>query len=182
MKVILLGEVRGKGGEGDVVDVAQGYAVNYLFPKKLAVQATAGNMKQLEQRRRNIEKREQVRLGDAEAARAQLDGKQVKVDVKVGEEGQLFGSVTSAMVADAIKAQLGIEIDRKKIEINAPIKTAGAHQVSVAFYRDIRAVVTVLAGIDQIEPEAAEDEESEDAAEAPEAAEEAQAPEAEQAE
>ena len=108
MKVVLLGEIKGKGGEGDVVDVAQGYAENYLFPKKLAVAATKGNLKQLEERRNNIEKREAVRIADANSLKETLEGKSVVVDAKVGDEGILFGSVTSAMIVDAIKDQLGV--------------------------------------------------------------------------
>ena len=92
MKVILLGELRGKGGEGDVVDVAQGYAENYLFRNKIAQPATPGNLKQLEQRRDSIAKREAERISNAEATKAVLDEKLVKVDAKIGEEGQLFGS------------------------------------------------------------------------------------------
>ena len=110
MKVILLGELRGKGGEGDVVDVAQGYAENYLFPRRLALPATPGNIKQLEERRHNIAKREEKRIADAEATKATLDGKKVVVDARIGEDGQLFGSVTSAQIVDAIKAQLGVEV------------------------------------------------------------------------
>ncbi|MFZ2220131.1 MAG: 50S ribosomal protein L9, partial [Rhodoferax sp.] len=131
MKVILLGEIKGKGGEGDIVEVAQGYAENFLFPNRLALAATPGNIKQLEERRHNIEKREAKRIADAEALKAVLDGKSVKVDAKVGEEGQLFGSVTSAMIADAIEEQLKAEIDRKRIENHVAIKTAGRHQVVV---------------------------------------------------
>ena len=129
MKVVLLGEIKGKGGEGDVVDVAQGYAENYLFPKKLAVAATKGNLKQLEERRSNIEKREAVRIADANTLKETLEGKSVVVDAKVGDEGVLFGSVTSAMIADAVKAQLGVELDRKRIELGKPIKMAGSHEV-----------------------------------------------------
>lgn len=147
MKVILLGEIKGKGGEGDVVDVAQGYAENYLFPKKLAVAATKGELKQLEQRRNNIAKREEKRLADANQLKAALDGKQVTVDVKVGDEGILFGSVTAAMVADAVQAQLGVEIDRKRVELGKPIKVAGAHAVAVSLYREISAEVVVLVGV-----------------------------------
>ena len=114
MKVILLGELRGKGGEGDVVDVAQGYAENYLFPNRMAIAATPGNIKQLEERRHNIAKREERRIADAEATKAALDGKRVLINVKVGEEGQLYGSVTTAMIAEAVEAQLGVIIDRKR--------------------------------------------------------------------
>ena len=160
MKVILLGEIKGKGGEGDVVDVAQGYAENYLFPKKLAVAATKGNLKQLEERRNNIEKREAVRIADANTLKETLEGKSVVVDAKVGDEGVLFGSVTSAMIADAVKAQLGVELDRKRIELGKPIKMAGSHEVTVSLYREIRATLTVLVGVtadEEVEEEAVEE-------------------------
>lgn len=160
MKVVLLGEIKGKGGEGDVVDVAQGYAENYLFPKKLAVAATKGNLKQLEERRSNIEKREAVRIADANTLKETLEGKSVVVDAKVGDEGVLFGSVTSAMIADAVKAQLGVELDRKRIELGKPIKMAGSHEVAVSLYREIRAALTVLVGVtadEEVEEEAVEE-------------------------
>lgn len=173
MKVVLLGEIKGKGGEGDIVDVAQGYAENYLFPKKLAVAATKGNLKQLEERRNNIEKREAVRLADATALKETLDGKQVTVDVKVGDEGVLFGSVTAAMIADAIKEQLGTEIDRKRVELGKPIKVAGAHEVTISLYRDIRTTVVVLVGVkpEELVSEDAEAEVAEEETAAEEAAE-----------
>lgn len=110
MKVILLGELRGKGGEGDIVEVAQGYAENFLFPNKIAQPATPGNIKQLEERRHNIAKREEQRIADANATKAALDGKLVTVDARIGEEGQLFGSVTTAQIADAIEAQLNVTV------------------------------------------------------------------------
>ena len=159
MKVVLLGEIKGKGGEGDIIDVAQGYAENYLFPKKLAVAATKGNLKQLEERRNNIAKREAVRIADANALKDNLEGKQVTVDAKVGDEGILFGSVTAAMVADAIKDQLGYDIDRKRVELGKPIKVAGAHEVTISLYRDIRANVVVLVGVkpEELVEEAAEE-------------------------
>ena len=119
------------------MDVAQGYAENYLFPKRIALPATRGNLKQLEERRHNIEKREAERIANAEATKAALEGKVVTVDAKIGEEGQLFGSVTSAQIADAIKDQLGIEIDRKRLTRGASIKTAGRHKVEVNLYRGV---------------------------------------------
>lgn len=167
MKVILLGELPGKGGEGDVIDVADGYANNWLFPQKLAIQATSGNLKQLEQRRKGIEKREAVRLADAEATKAQLDGQTVRVLAQVGDEGQLFGAVTSTQIAEAVKAQLNIEVDRKRIALNQPIKVAGVREVAVNLYREVTANVLVMVG----------DEESFKAADA--AAAEAEAAEAE---
>lgn len=152
MKVILLGELRGKGGEGDVVDVAQGYAENFLFPNRIAAPATPGNIKQLEERRHNIEKREDKRISTANDMKSALDGKTVVVDAKVGEEGQLFGSVTTTMIADAISSQLGVEVDRKRIELNRAIKVAGKHEIVVNFYRDINATLTLQVGR-TVEPE-----------------------------
>ena len=160
MKVILTDELRGKGGEGDIVDVAQGYAENFLFPNKMALPATPGNIKQLEERRHNIEKREAERVAAAEALKAAIDGKSVTVDAKIGEEGQLFGSVTPAQIAEAIKESLGVEIDRRRIEAGKAIKTAGQHEVVISIYRDIKATVTLLVGIDEVEAE----EEAEEAA------------------
>ena len=164
MKVILLGELRGKGGEGDIVDVAQGYAENFLFPNKIAQPATPGNIKQLEERRHNIAKREEQRIADANATKAALDGKLVTVDARIGEEGQLFGSVTTAQIADAIEAQLNVTVDRKRISRSAAIKTAGRHNVTIELYRDITATVVVLVGEDDAAP--AEEETEEVAAEA----------------
>ena len=101
MKIILLQELKGRGGEGDVVDVAQGFAVNYLLPRKMAIEATKGNLKQLEQRSKNIRVREEGRLGESNALAEALEGKVVTVFGKVGEEGRLFGSVTTVMIAEA---------------------------------------------------------------------------------
>ena len=179
MKVILLSEVKGKGGEGDVVDVAPGFANNYLFTQGLAIKATKGNLKQLEQRRKNIAKREEVRISTAEELKAKLDAITVKVDAKVGEEGVLFGSVTPQMIADAVKAQFDIEIDRKRIDLRTPIKVAGQHVVPVSLYREIKAELNIFVGAEgeaipgeepEVEPEAEAEEAVEEAVE--EAAEE----------
>lgn len=146
MKVILLGEIRGKGGEGDIVDVAQGYAENFLFPNRLALPATDGNIKQLEERRHNIAAREEKRIADAQATKEILDDKTVKVDAKVGDEGQLYGSVTGPMIADAIAEQLNVTVDRKRIDRAGSIKTAGIHEVQISLYREISAKLFVQVG------------------------------------
>ena len=178
MKVILLSELRGKGGEGDVINVADGFANNWLFPQKIAIPATPGNLKQLEQKRNNIAKREVVRIANANQFKEQLDGKSVRVLAKIGDEGQLFGSVTAVMIADAIKEQLGFEVDHKRIDLK-PIKMAGEHAVSISMYREIAATITVevndKAGFDAIDAAAAEAKAAEEAenAEAPAEAEEA---------
>lgn len=181
MKVILMKELKGKGGEGDVVEVAQGYAENYLFPKGIAIEATKGNLKQLEQRMHNIQKREATRLDTADGVRNALNEKEIVIVTKVGEEGQLFGSVTATMIAEAIQEQLDVEIDRKRIDIPKPIKTAGEHVVSISIYREIKAEVKVnvkseeMVAAEAAEAEAAEAAEAEAAeveAEVEEAAEE----------
>jgi large subunit ribosomal protein L9 len=144
MKVILLKELRGRGGEGDVIDVARGYAKNYLLTQGYAVEATPGNLKQLEQKRSNIAKREEVRLSDAEALAAKLNGSNIAVIAQVGDEGQLFGSVGAPAIAEAISAELGIEIDRRRVELGKPIKQVGTYPVSVNIYRTIKATVNVI--------------------------------------
>ena len=173
MKVILLTEVQGKGGEGDVVEVARGFFNNYLGPQKKAVLATAGNLKQLEQRRGNIAKREEKRIADAEALKASLEGKKIFVDAKVGEEGVLFGSVTTSMIADAVLAETGVEIDRKRLDVRKAIKTAGEHTVALNIYRDIHVDLQLMVGVKAVEEveeavveaEAVEAETTEEAAE-----------------
>ena len=166
MKVILLSELKGKGGEGDIVEVADGYANNYLFPQKIAVAATKGNLKQPEQRKHNIATREAARIEEAQALKAALDDLSVKVEARVGEEGVLFGSITAAMIADALKEAEDIEIDRKRIDLKNPIKTAGKHEVVVSIYRDIKSNLTVVVGNEETFTA------SESAAEAQETAEE----------
>ena len=169
MKVILLTELKGKGGEGDVVEVARGFFNNYLGPQKMAVLATKGNLKQLEQRKGNIAKREEKRIADANALKAALEGKKILVEVKVGEEGILFGSVTTQMIVDAVKAELGIEIDRKRLELKKAIKTAGEHVVSLSIYRDIKVDLNLVVG-EAVAEEAAEEVEAAEAVEATEEA------------
>jgi len=144
MKVILLDEIKGKGREGDVVDVARGYAVNFLFPRKLAVEATSGNVKQLEARRANIEQRETARRSDAEGIAARLDGKRVTIAANAGEGGRLFGSVTGPMIEDAVLDQLDVDVDRKKMDIHGHIKTLGEHPVEVRLHQDVRAEIVVV--------------------------------------
>jgi large subunit ribosomal protein L9 len=146
MQVILLKELHGRGGEGDVINVARGFANNYLLRQGIAVKATKGNLKQLEQRRANIEKREVERVGNATELAAKLNEMRVHVKAQVGEEGILFGSVTSAMIASAIKEEYGIDVDRRRVELGKPIKTVGEYKVNVNIYRSISGTVTVVVG------------------------------------
>ena len=143
MKVILLQELKGRGAEGDVIDVARGFAVNYLLPRKVAIEATSGNLKQLEARMHNVRKRDEVRMADASGLAGALDGKSVGIRAKVGDEGRLYGSITAQMVEDAIREQLGVEVDRRKIETHGHIKELGEHVVDISIYRDVKAHLTV---------------------------------------
>lgn len=175
MKVILLEELQGKGGEGDVVEVSRGFANNYLLPNRIAILATKGNLKQLEQRRKNIAKREEVRIANAEEQKAKLEAAELTIKAKVGDEGILFGSVTAQMIADAL-AEAAIEVDRRRVEIRQAIKTIGEHNIEVSLYRDIKAAIKVNV-VDEagnaVAPAAEEAAaEAEEAAEAAEAAEE----------
>ena len=143
MKVILTAEVKGKGHEGDIVEVAHGYAVNYLLPRKMAIQATSGNVKQLESRMSNIRKRNATRMNDAEAIAASIEGKSVVMNAKAGVDGKLFGSVTTLMIEEAVAAQLGADIDHKRMNLTKPIKTVGEHVVTVSVFGDVKATLTV---------------------------------------
>lgn len=143
MKVILLEELKGRGGEGDVIEVARGFANNYLLPQGRAIKATSGNLKQLEQRKNNIAKREETRLSEANELKAKLESAPLRVAAKVGDENQLFGSVTAQMVVDAVNKDLELEIDRRRIEMGSPIKTAGEHSVVYSVYRDIKATLAL---------------------------------------
>ena len=156
MEVILLKELRGRGGEGDIINVARGFANNYLLRQGYAVRATPGNLKQLEQKRKNIEKREEVRISDANALVEKLQDATVKITAQVGDEGQLFGSVTAPMIADAIAEQFGLEVDRRRVELGKPIKMVGTYEVPVGLYRDIKGNVTVIVGGDGMDEESAE--------------------------
>ncbi|MDD6785708.1 MAG: 50S ribosomal protein L9 [Eggerthellales bacterium] len=164
MKVILIKEVKGKGGEGDVIEVARGYANNYLLPQGFAVLATAGNLKQLEAKKKNIAKREEKRVAEAAALKATLESAPVFVAAQVGDEGHLFGSVTSVMIAEAAAAKFGVEIDKRDIHLKEAIKMAGEHDVTVSLYRDAKATIKVLVAAEEPVAEEAAAEEAVEAA------------------
>lgn len=143
MKVILLTDVKGRGKEGDVIEVARGYAANYLLPRKMAVMATPGNLKQLEARMSNIHKREETKRAEADGQAALIAGKKIVVEVKAGEAGKLFGSVTAGMVADALSEQLGVDVDRKKLDLHGHIKNVGEHTIDVRIYQEVTAQIVL---------------------------------------
>lgn len=141
MKVILLSDVKGRGKEGDVIEVARGFATNYLLPRKMAIQATPGNLKQLEARVHNIKKREETKRAEAEAHAAQVAGKSIVIEMKAGDGGKLYGSVTGGMVADALAEQIGVDVDRRKLDLHGHIKAVGEHIIDVRLYDEVTAQI-----------------------------------------
>jgi large subunit ribosomal protein L9 len=150
MKVILIDEVRGLGGRGDVVTVRDGYARNYLLPKQLAREATSGNLKAAEMERKKWASLTEQEKDAARRAAERLEGVTVIVHKRVGETGTLFGSVTAAEVADAL-ASRDIEIDKRRIELGQTIKSLGSHEVDVHLHREVtaRMRVQVVGAVDK---------------------------------
>ncbi|MEU5434033.1 50S ribosomal protein L9 [Streptomyces sp. NPDC020719] len=143
MKIILTHEVSGLGTAGDVVDVKDGYARNYLVPRGFAIRWTKGGEKDVAQIRRARKIHEIATIEQANEIKARLEGTKVRLAVRSGDAGRLFGSVTQADVAAAIKAAGGPDVDKRRVELGSPIKTLGAHQVSVRLHADVSAKVGV---------------------------------------
>ena len=142
MKVIFISDVELIGKQGEIKDVKEGFARNFLLPKRLAIAATPGNIKIWEQKSYVLRKKEDKVKGDAEKFASKLNGAAVKIPVKVGEEEKIFGSVTSQSISDAL-GELGYEVSRKQIDLESPIKTLGTHEVTVKLHHDVSAVITV---------------------------------------
>ena len=136
MEVILLKDVENLGIENDLVNVKSGYGRNYLIPQGMAMVATAGNKKMHAERVRQADLKEQKLLAEIESVIAQLQSATVKVGAKVGQSGKIFGSITSVQLADAIKKQIGVEINRKKIELEEDIKMVGTYTAKVKLKDD----------------------------------------------
>jgi large subunit ribosomal protein L9 len=143
MKLILTQEVTGLGAPGDVIEVRDGYGRNYLLPQGLAILATRGAEKQIATIRRARDVRGVRDLGQARDLAAQLGGLTVRLGARVGSSGRLFGSVTAADVVDAVEAAGGPKLDRRRVELTSPIKTAGTHTVSVRLHPEVAATVPV---------------------------------------
>jgi len=137
MKVILLQDIPGSGKRDDIITVSDGYARNFLFPKKLAVEATPGAAKEIERKRAAEAAREAERRAAAEAKARALKGKIVNMPVKCGESGRLYGSITSSEIAEQLKLQHGIDVDKKKIDLAAPIRAVGDVEITVKLYTGI---------------------------------------------
>ena len=139
MQVILLKDVKGQGKAGQVVKVSDGYARNMLFPRQLAMEATPANMKILEKKRAQIEAQRAIDKQVAEDIKAKIESKTVKEVSKAGENGRLFGAITSKDIADAIQKEFLVELDKKKIDLDAPIKQVGLSEVTLKLFPGVQA-------------------------------------------
>src|SRR5437899_13068997 len=144
MKVVLIQDVKGTGKAGETKDVADGYARNFLIPKKLAQPATRGAQEQVDRQRATTVQREQRELTEAKALAVRLEAVQVVLKLRSGKDGKLFGAVTNADVASALKQQNGITLDRRKIEFEQPVKAMGPATAHVELHREVTARIPLI--------------------------------------
>lgn len=143
MQIVLLQDVKSLGKKGDVVKVNDGYARNYILPKKLGLEANAANLNDLKLQKANTEKIEAAKVAEAKALSEKLKDASVTLKIKTGEGGRTFGSVTGKEIAQAVKSELGIELDKKRIVLQEPIKSVGSHIVTVKLHKEVNAELKV---------------------------------------
>ncbi len=143
MKVILLSDVKNKGKKGEIVDLAAGYA-NFLINKKQAVAASSSNMKQLEKERKEKKRKEKEALKEAKELKEIVDNKQLIFKVKVGEDGRIFGSISSKQIVEAFEKEFGVKLDKRKLILEDSIKSLGYTDVSIQLHQDVIAEFKVL--------------------------------------
>ena len=143
MKLILLGDVKALGKKGDLVDVAEGYARNFLLPRKLATEANKGALTMLTEQKKAAQKREAAQIAETEEMAKLLESKPVAVKAKAGGNGRLFGTVTNADIADAITQTFSVAVDKHKIEVKNSIKALGTYPVEIRLGKNIVAKTTV---------------------------------------
>lgn len=143
MKVILLHHVPGTGKKNQIVNVSDGYARNYLFPRKWAAEATDNAVKEVERRNEKERAEEAARVKEAEDLAHRIKGKTVQIRAKSGDKGRLYGSVTGQEVADALQAQHQVTVDKRKIELAEPIRSLGDTQATITLYTGVKATMTV---------------------------------------
>ena len=143
MKVILLQDVKSVGKKGDTVELSEGYARNFILPKKLGVEATNANLNNLKLQKAHADKVAKEQLEEAKALAVKIESLPVEVSIKSGKDGRTFGSVSSKEIAEAFKKQHGIEIEKKKISLDEPIRTVGTSIVTVKLHREVTAKLTV---------------------------------------
>lgn len=143
MRVILQEDVKALGQKGEVVEVKEGYARNYLFPKKLAVEATANNLREIERQQKIRDNKKQRELEEAQKLAKELDDLNITLQVKSGENGKLFGAVTSKDIAEGIEKAKKLKIDKRKIDLKENIKTLGTYQVGIKLHSEVTAEIKV---------------------------------------
>ena len=144
MKIILLQDVKSLGKTGDVIEVKDGYARNAILPKGLGVEATAKNINDLKLKKSNEDRISQENLAAAQALSTEIGKGEVVLTMKVGEGGRTFGSISSKEIADAVKSQLNIDVDKKKITLKDPIKSLGTHLVGVKLHPKVTGEIKVV--------------------------------------
>jgi len=143
MKVILLEDVKGQGKKGELVNVSDGHARNFLLPRKLAVEATAGNLKTLKEQEQKKKRQLEKRIADAESIQGKLETLTVTIEAKAGSGGRLFGAVTGQEIVEALRKQHGITIEKNKIVQSEPIKAIGSYEVKVKLGNEISGMINV---------------------------------------
>ena len=143
MKVILLEDVAKVGKKGEVVEAKSGHARNFLIPNKLAVEATKGNLKKLEEEKANQKEEAAYQLSQAEAIKREIDGKIIEIHSKAGDGGKLFGTITNKEVSEAIKESFHLEVDKRKISLEDKIKTLGTYPASIKLHPEVKAEIKV---------------------------------------
>ena len=143
MDIVLLEDVKSLGKKGQLVKVNDGYARNFILPKKLGVEATAKNLNDLKLQKANAEKIAAKQLAEAKALAEKLQGLSVTISMKAGEGGRAFGSVSGKEISKAITEQLELDIDKKKFQLQDPIKTFGTHEVPIRLHKDVTAKLAV---------------------------------------
>ena len=137
MKVILLADIKGVGKKDDIINANDGYARNYLFPKKLAVEANKGNMNNLDSKKSSEKHRKDLELAHAKEQAEKIKNINLKIQVKAGENGKIFGSLTSKEISEHLKKEYNLDIDKKKINLKEPIKVLGKKTVEVRLYEGV---------------------------------------------
>ncbi len=143
MEVILLEDVKSLGKKGQVVNVNDGYARNFILKKNLGIEATSKNLNDIKLKKANDEKLALERLEEAKALAKEIETKEVVLKIKSGEGGRTFGSISTKEITQAVKSQLGYEFDKKKMELDEPIKTVGTHIINLKLHKDVKAKLTV---------------------------------------
>ncbi len=143
MQVVLLEDVKSLGKKGEIVKVNEGYARNFILPRKLGVEATPKNLNDLKLKKANEEKKAAEQLAEARELGAKLEKSSVTLSIKAGDNGKAFGSVSGKEIVKAIQEQLGLDIDKKKLVLPEPLKTFGTHEVPVKLHRDVTVKLAV---------------------------------------